>query len=203
MLLRRTLSILLTAGCLPLLSARALRAQVDPVPPAGGESAPAADVAPVPDAPTPPAAEEAPAEPATSSEVAAAAEPAPAFGIFYRKKRFGGRALNTSIYVDGVEIAELDPGTYIKVPLAPGKHSLHSDEEKDAFDVTVAPGQDYYFAVNLKAGMWKGHGKLEQRSRDEGAAEFEKLDMKPCKADAIKHPESVVIDPRKPGKSED
>jgi hypothetical protein len=147
-----------------------------------------------------PASASASGSPTVASSVAAAAESTQAFGIFYRKKRFVGLALNTSIFVDGVEIAELDPGTYIKVPIAPGTHSFHSDDEDDAFDVEIAAGEEYYFSVNLKPGMWKGDGTLEKKSKREGSAEFEKLNLKVCKDKAIKVPAMVVVDPRKPVK---
>ncbi|HPW56964.1 MAG: DUF2846 domain-containing protein [Thermoanaerobaculaceae bacterium] len=109
---------------------------------------------------------------------------------FYRKKRIVGLALNTSVYVDGVEVAELDPGTYVKVKVAPGAHQVWADEEKDAFTLTAEAGKTYFVRMELRPGMWKGHGKAVLVDEATGAAEFAEYK---CKlADEIKVPSMVV-----------
>jgi hypothetical protein len=155
--------------------------------------APAAVAAPAAEAvsPAPPAVAATTAAPET-----APAPSAKAHGYFYRKHRkLLGAALNTSVHVDGMEIAELDPGRYVKVPLEPGSHSFYSDEKDDTITVDVETGKDYYFRVDLQAGMWKGHGKFKLMTPEEGSKEFGEWKLK--LADDIKKPDMVVEDESK------
>ncbi len=104
-------------------------------------------------------------------------------------------ALNTSVHVDRVEVADLDPGTYVKVPLAPGKHAFYSDEDDDTLQLDVEPGQEYFFRIELQAGMWKGHGVLKLVDANEGSREFEAWQLKLAKD--IRKRDMIVADPRK------
>ncbi|MCE7959139.1 MAG: DUF2846 domain-containing protein, partial [Acidobacteria bacterium ACB2] len=146
------------------------------------------------EASTAPAREPAPATDRAPAAVAPA--DAKAYAYFYRKKTILGAALNTSVHVDGIEVADLDPGTYVKVPLEPGKHAFYSDEEDDTLKLEIEAGKEYYFRIMLKAGMWKGHGVLNRVDPSEGAPEFEEWKLK--LAEDIRKPEMVVKDPRKP-----
>ncbi len=163
-----------------------------------------------PQPPVPPAEAPAAADPALSEPAPpAAAEPAPkpleavasaptgdqAFAYFYRKKRVLGMALNTSVHVDRVEVADLDPGTYVKVPLSAGPHAFYSDEDDDTLTVDIEPGREYFFRIELQAGMWKGHGVLKLLDAREGSEEFEKWQLKLAKD--VRKPDMVVADPRK------
>lgn len=156
-------------------------------------AAPAPAPAPEPVEPAAPAAA-APTLAPTATTVAPAG--GKAFAYFYRKKTILGGALNTSVHVDGVEVADLDPGTYVKVPLEPGPHAFYSDEKDDTLTETVEAGKEYYFRIDLQAGMWKGHGVLNRLDPAVGAPEFEKWKLKP--AEDVRKPEMVVTDPRKP-----
>ncbi len=159
--------------------------------------APPAQVSPAPPAAAEPAPIQAAAEPAPTPTETTALTPAgdQAFAYFYRKKRVLGMALNTSVHVDRVEIADLDPGTYVKVPLSPGKHAFYSDEDDDTLQLDVEPGREYFFRIELQAGMWKGHGVLKLVDAKEGSGEFETWPLKLAKD--IRKRDMVVADPRK------
>lgn len=133
----------------------------------------------------------APAAPAAPAMAAAPADTGDnAYLSFYRKKRIVGMALNTSVYVDGVEVAELDPGTYVKVRVSPGTHRVWADEEEDVVTVQATAGETYYFRMELRPGMWKGHGQVVAMDAVAGAAEFAEYK---CKlAEEIKVPAMVV-----------
>jgi hypothetical protein len=140
---------------------------------------------------TPAATASTPSTPAVPSTASAA----PAIGdsaimTVYRKKGFVGAMLNTSVYVDGTEIAELDPGTFVKVKLTPGTHRVWSDEEDDAVNVTAEAGKTYFFRMVLATGMWKGHGKMVAVDEATGSKEFAEYQCKP--ADQIKVPEMIA-----------
>jgi len=154
----------------------------EPVPVPAQEGTPA----PVPDAP--PAAA-VPAVPPAGEETAQTA-----FLLFYRQKRMAGAILNTSVFVDDVEIADMDNGTYLKVKVAPGEHTVHADEKKDALVLPIEPGKTYYFRMALRAGFWKGHGKLEPVDEVTGLKEFSEWKPKLVYAKDIRKPELVVPD---------
>lgn len=169
------------------------KAPMPPVPPAQVSPAPPAGTEPAPSRPAQPAA----AEPAPTPSEAVVSGPAAdqAFAYFYRKKKVLGMALNTSVHVDRVEVADLDPGTYVKVPLSPGKHAFYSDEDGDTLQLDLEPGREYFFRIELRAGMWKGHGVLKLVDVKEGSEEFEKWQLKLAKD--VRKLDMVVTDPRK------
>ncbi|MFZ5787272.1 MAG: DUF2846 domain-containing protein [Acidobacteriota bacterium] len=134
--------------------------------------------------------------PAPEPTPAPAAAPATAdtadagFIVVYRQKRIVGLALNTSVYLDGTETAELDPGTYVRLKAAPGTHRMWADEEKDAVEVTIEAGKTLYFRMDLVPGLWKGHGKMAAMSESAGAAEFASFELK--RAEKIRAPGMVA-----------
>jgi hypothetical protein len=143
----------------------------------------------------------APPAAATLAESPAAPPTAPsaevtdsAFLLFYRQKRFAGAILNTSVFVDDVEIADMDNGTYLKVKVSPGEHTIHADEKKDAMVLPIEPGKTYYFRMALRAGLFKGHGKLEPVDETTGQKEFTEWKPKLVYAKDIRKPEMVVQD---------
>lgn len=111
---------------------------------------------------------------------------------FYRPRGFVGGGLNTSIYVDGIEIADMDPGNYVVVKAAAGSHDLHSDEAKDKFSVKLEPGKNYFYRVKIMAGAWKGHGVLLPVDNETGMKECVGKKLAPCKD--IRQPSVVVQD---------
>ncbi len=101
----------------------------------------------------------------------AAVEGEEALVVFYRPWREGGELLNTSVFVDGVEIADLDNECYLPVRVPPGTHAFRSDEEGDAFSLDLAPGSVSYVRIDLVHGVWKGHGRLLLVDPIQGRAE--------------------------------
>ncbi len=94
--------------------------------------------------------------------------------ICYREKKFAGSALHHSIFLDGVEIGDLNNGTYFIIKVAPGEHKMHADEKKDEFAFTVEAGKTYYFKTEIQMGFWKGHGKISPVEAAFGAGEVTK-----------------------------
>lgn len=168
------------AACLLTGMAFAQEAKPAPVPAPAPDPAPAPSPAPAPapaPAQVPEAAPQAPAAdkptPApTTPETKPAEAPQVARLVCYREKRFAGAALHHSIFLDGVEIADLNNGTYFVIKATPGEHKLHADEEKDEFTFTVEAGKTYYFRTEIKVGFWKGHGKISPVESTFGEKEF-------------------------------
>jgi hypothetical protein len=179
------------AYLLSLLLPLALGAQAPEPAPAETPAAPATEPA------TPPAVPEAPpvVSEAPSTQAQPAAEAAQgAVLLVYREKRFAGAILNTSVFVDGVEVADMDNGTYLKVKVTPGDHTICGDEKKDELALTIEAGKTYYFRMALRAGFWKGHGKLEPVDEATGEKEFTGWKAKLVYAKDIRKPDMVIKD---------
>jgi len=132
---------------------------------------------------------------ATPVQAAApAAEPSgeSAIVVFYRPWRQGGELLNTSVFVDGVELADLDDRSYLKVRQPAGLHRFHGDEEKDEFELELTPGETAYMRIDMVMGMFKGHGRLALVDPIQGRAESQTKSMRLAKD--IRVPEVVVQD---------
>jgi len=114
--------------------------------------------------------------------------------LVYREKRFAGAILNTSVFIDDVEVADMDNGTYLKVRLTPGEHRIHADEKKDEMTLLFEAGKTYYFRMALRAGLWKGHGKLEPVDEGTGQKEFTSWKAKLVYAKDVRKPEMVILD---------
>lgn len=151
-------------------------------PAATSEATPVAPAAPGPEA-----------KPATDTKAPQAS--APARLVCYREKKFVGSGLHHTIYLDDVEIADLNNGTYFVIKATPGEHKMHADEKKDEFTFTVEAGKTYYFKTELQMGFWKGHGKVAPVEASFATREFEewkkgKLKYSPDlkKTDALEMP---------------
>lgn len=78
----------------------------------------------------------------------------------------GAFLIKLPVYRDDDRIAKLSGGgSYVKLPLAPGKYTLRSDKEP-AETIEIEAGRVYYFEVKLKTGLPRGRGRL---MRDTGA----------------------------------
>jgi Protein of unknown function (DUF2846) len=90
----------------------------------------------------------------------------------YRARRYVGSALAPSIVVDGKQVARVGNGRRVTIKLAPGPHSIASDDKSSAISLEAKAGQDYYVRVDESTGFWKGHGKLTMLMPEQGSAEF-------------------------------
>jgi hypothetical protein len=79
---------------------------------------------------------------------------------FYRPRDLVGVAFNTSVWVDKIDIADLDPGTYVLVKATAGSHKIHCDENGDSLPVNLEAGKNYFVRVKVVPGAGKGDGVL-------------------------------------------
>lgn len=114
----------------------------------------------------------------------------PATVYIYRPSKMFGKALEPSVFCDGVELARMDNGRYLTLKLKPGRHTIHMTDEKKGFDIDVRSGEEYYFRVGIESGFWKGKGKITLQEKEKGVAEVKKL--KPLGSDKIKDTTMVV-----------
>lgn len=119
---------------------------------------------------------------------AASSEEATVF--IYRPNKWGGRALEPSVFVDETELARMDNGRYFAIKLKPGKHIIRLTEDKKGYALDMGPGQTYFFRIGIEMGMWKGHGKITLDDRDRAIEEIKKLKF--IGQDKIKAPTLVI-----------
>jgi hypothetical protein len=105
-----------------------------------------------------------------------------------------GAGLRPSIFIDDTEVAYISNGTYLKVKVAPGDHSIYADAKKEALDFPVEAGKTYYFRVVIRAGLLKGHGKLEPVDEATGLKETTEWKASLSYAPKILKPEMMVMD---------
>lgn len=125
-----------------------------------------------------------------TAHVGAASKAKPGYIAVYRPSAFFGYALNTSVHVNDILVADLDPGTHVKVKAAPGRYAVYSDEEAEVLSTEVTSGRTSYFRVELVPGFWKGHGKLVAVDEATGALQLPKGAKKI--ASDIRQPSMVV-----------
>jgi hypothetical protein len=119
---------------------------------------------------------------------AASSEEATVF--IYRPNKWGGRALEPSVFVDETELARMDNGRYFAIKLKPGKHIIRLTEDKKGYALDMGPGQTYFFRIGIEMGMWKGHGKITLDDRERAIEEIKKLKF--IGQDKIKAPSLVI-----------
>lgn len=114
----------------------------------------------------------------------------------YRPGKLVGKALEPSVFCDGVELARMDNGRFLTLKLKPGKHIIHMTDKKKGFEIDMGAGQEYYFRVGIEMGMWKGQGKIMLEENEKGVAEIKKL--KPLDSSKIKDNTMVVVNGTNP-----
>lgn len=124
----------------------------------------------------------------TMEPAAGSSEEATVF--IYRPKKFTGRALEPSVFVDETELARMDNGRYFAIKLKPGKHIIRMTDDKKGYAIDMGPGQTYFFRIGIEAGMWKGHGKITLDDRERAVEEIKKLKF--LGQDKIKAPTMVI-----------
>lgn len=129
----------------------------------------------------------------SSTPVAASGEKVTVY--IYRPSKMVGRALEPSVFCDGVELARMDNGRYFVLNLSPGKHIIHLTNDKKGYEIDMGAGQTYYFRMGIEMGMWKGNGKILLESNEKGAEEVKKIKL--IGADKVKDKTMVVPVPEK------
>jgi Protein of unknown function (DUF2846) len=124
----------------------------------------------------------------TPENVVRSSEEATVF--IYRPKKWVGRGLEPSVFVDKTELARMDNGRFFALKLKPGKHIVHMTDDDKGYAIEMGPGETYFFRIGLEAGMWKGQGKITLDDRERALKELKKLKF--IGKDKIKAPEIVV-----------
>lgn len=81
-----------------------------------------------------------------------------------------GMALAFQVILDGRIIGSIAPGTYHLIAVDPGDHAVaaSSNENSKLVRFVAAPGQSYFFEVEVKMGWASGRVGLEQVDEREG-----------------------------------
>ena len=110
------------------------------------------------------------------------------YSLAARKTR--GR-ITPSVYVDGVESAEIRPNHYFVARLEPGTRVIHfkKTKKRGGVELNLEAGKTYYLRVN-----WKSGGSLRPEGFDVVQVETARYDLKqvkPIDADNIKDPARI------------
>ena len=115
---------------------------------------------------------------------------APATVFIYRPKKWVGKGLEPSVFVDKTELARMDNGRFFALKLPPGKHIVHMTDDDKGYAIEMGAGETYFFRIGLEAGVWKGQGKITLDDRERALNEIKKLKF--IGKDKIKAPEIVL-----------
>ncbi|HEX8335220.1 MAG TPA: DUF2846 domain-containing protein [Pyrinomonadaceae bacterium] len=134
--------------------------------------------------------------PAPAQDAASAATPARAAGkavvFIYRPGKLVGKALEPSVFCDGVEIGRMDNGRYIVLLVDPGEHRIHMTQENKRVDFKLGAGEAAFVRIKIVMGMMKGRG--EPVLADEGDAAEHLKKSEPLGADKYKPNTLAVTD---------
>jgi hypothetical protein len=126
------------------------------------------------------------------------ADPPPGVGagkavvIVYRPGKLVGKALEPSVYSDGVEVARMDNGRYFVLLLDPGEHRIHMTQDNKRVDLKLGAGEVAFVRIKIVMGMMKGRGEPSLADEEDAAKDLKK--MEPLGADKIKSTTLVVAD---------
>lgn len=115
-----------------------------------------------------------------------------AVAIIYRPGKLVGKALEPSVYSDGVELARMDNGRYFVVLLEPGEHRIHMTQENKRVDLKLGAGEVAFVRIRISMGMMKGRGEPSLTNEEDASKDLKK--MEPLDADKIKNTTLVVAD---------
>lgn len=144
-----------------------------------------------------PAKQDAPQTPAPVQDAAsAAATPARAEGkavvFVYRPGKLVGKALEPSVFCDGVEVARMDNGRYFVLLLTPGEHRIHMSQDNKRVDLKLGAGEAAFVRIKIAMGMMKGRGEPSLADEEDAAKDLKKSE--PLGADKYKPNPLAVTD---------
>lgn len=132
----------------------------------------------------------------TPAAPAAAAVPARAEGkavvIIYRPGKYTGKALEPSVFCDGVEVARMDNDRYFVLLLAPGEHRIHMTQDNKRVDLKLGAGEVAFVRIKIVMGFMKGRGEPALSDEEDAAKHLKK--MEPLGADKYKDTTLAVVD---------
>ncbi len=114
--------------------------------------------------------------PKTSAALDAEAKkfvPEPGKGSIYVRRGGGvGAAVLMPVLLDGRIVGNLAPDTFLLLIVPPGGHvvgtSLAYAEAAGQQKINIEAGNNYFFKVSIRMGMWAGKAHLEQLTEEEG-----------------------------------
>ena len=110
----------------------------------------------------------------------------------YRPGKLLGKALEPTVFCDGVELARMDNGRYFVVLLEPGEHRIHMTQDKKRVDLRLNAGDVAFVRMKIEMGMMKGRGEIDRRNNGDAANDLKKLE--PLGLDKFKENKLVVAD---------
>lgn len=111
----------------------------------------------------------------------------------YRPGKLVGKALEPSVFCDGVEVGRMDNGRYIVLLLDPGEHRIHMTQDNKRVDLKLGAGQVAFVRIKIVMGMMKGRGEPVLADEEDAAEHLKKSE--PLGADKYKPNTLAVTNP--------
>ena len=135
-------------------------------------------------------------QPAAAAAPAAATTPARAEGkavvFVYRPGKLVGKALEPSVFCDGVEVGRMDNGRYFVLLVEPGEHRIHMTQDNKRVDFKLGAGEAAFVRIKIVMGMMKGRGEPVLADEEDAAEHLKKSE--PLGADKYKPNALAVTD---------
>jgi hypothetical protein len=93
----------------------------------------------------------------------------------YRYKQFEAPKVRPSVYCDGTLLGRITRGHFLDVKIPPGSHVFLSEDKQAGAAVTLEPGKEYFFRIDMQMGVWKGSFRLTMVIPEQGKYEVSKL----------------------------
>ncbi len=95
--------------------------------------------------------------------------------LFYREPHFATGDFKPALYCDGIELAQIENGTYFEITAPPGIHKCTVESsQRPLLEVNVTEGKKAYVHVELKEGF-RNHAFLANTTEDEYSKRKTKL----------------------------
>ncbi|HEX7315152.1 MAG TPA: DUF2846 domain-containing protein [Pyrinomonadaceae bacterium] len=139
------------------------------------------------------AAQDATQQPAAATPAAPTARAEGKAVVFvYRPGKLVGKALEPSVFCDGVEVGRMDNGRYIVLLVDPGEHRIHMTQDNKRVDFKLGAGEVAFVRIKIVMGMMKGRGEPVLADEEDAAEHLKKSE--PLGADKYKPNTLAVTD---------
>jgi len=111
----------------------------------------------------------------------------------YRGGQAGGAAANWAMFVDELKLCKLSNNKYIRVAVAPGKHTISAKiggvgvfKKETELEVEAEAGGEYYVACNIKQSITRARLEMIEVTKGTGKKQMEKMTLDNCQGDIDK-----------------
>ena len=105
----------------------------------------------------------------------------------YRVGQFNNAASNWAIFADNVKICKLSNNKFLKVEVAPGKHTFNAKiggvelfKKETGVDIDAEAGKSYYIACNIKQSFTRSRLELLEVTKSSADKQMANMTLDKC-----------------------